>query len=213
MSAPCSADYCERKHYAKGWCLMHYTRWKRHGDPYVKANAPAQTVDDPSQQVTIGNWSFRLDLFWAKVNKSGGCWEWTASRSHNGYGEFRVRRNGESALTRSHRVAYTLAHGPIPDGMQIDHTCHNRACVNPAHLRLATARQNHENLSGPIGNNTSGVRGVFRAARGRPWRAAVGHDGGQIHLGKFDTRDEAEAAAIAKRNEIYTHNDLDRRVK
>lgn len=164
-------------------------------------------------RVTIEDLSVDLDRFWAKVDKSGECWEWTASRTHNGYGEFRVWREGKYTLIRSHRLAYVLTHGLIPEGMQIDHICHNRACVNADHLRLATPRQNHENLSGPIGNNTSGVRGVFRALRGKPWRAAVGHEGKQIHLGKFDTREEAEAAAIAKRNEIYTHNDVDRRVK
>lgn len=154
---------------------------------------------------------FQESLFWAKVDRSGDCWEWTGSRYRNGYGQFGVTKDGKFAKALPHRISYAFTHGPIPLDMQIDHTCHNRACVNPEHLRLATCKQNRENLDRPIGNNTSGIRGVFRTrSKSSPWRAAVGHNGRQVHVGSFRTREEAEAAAIAKRIELHTFNDSDR---
>lgn len=74
--------------------------------------------------------------FWVKVIKKEGCWEWTASLDPDGYGQFWL--NGRPI--RAHRVAYTLLVGPIPEGMEIDHLCRNRACVNPApdHMEVTT---------------------------------------------------------------------------
>lgn len=80
--------------------------------------------------------------FWAKVRKSAQCWEWTAYRvpAHGkpGYGQF---WNGRK-LVLAHRYAYERARGPIPAGLQIDHLCRNKACVNPAHLELVTTQEN-----------------------------------------------------------------------
>lgn len=68
----------------------------------------------------------------------GSCWEWTAARNRNGYGQFGVERR----LWRAHRLAYELFVGPIPDGMELDHLCRNRSCVNPDHLEPVTHRVN-----------------------------------------------------------------------
>ncbi len=78
--------------------------------------------------------------FWSKVDKSGegqGCWEWTAYKSPEGYGRSRL---GKKRL--AHRIAYELLVGPVPEGLQLDHLCRNRSCVNPAHLEPVTSREN-----------------------------------------------------------------------
>jgi len=76
--------------------------------------------------------------FLAKVNKTETCWLWTAWVERNGYGRFWLdgRQHG------AHRVSYELYVGPIPDGLEIDHLCRVRHCVNPAHLEVVTAAEN-----------------------------------------------------------------------
>lgn len=79
-----------------------------------------------------------------KVDFTGGpddCWMWVGSLSGNGYG--RIQGYVVDASPKlAHRVAYELVNGPIPEGMQLDHLCRNRRCVNPAHLEPVTCGEN-----------------------------------------------------------------------
>lgn len=71
------------------------------------------------------------------------CWVWTGCRNNGrGYGQFRVggRLDGKTKLV--HRLVYDLLVGPIPEGLQLDHLCRNRACCNPAHLEPVTQEEN-----------------------------------------------------------------------
>ena len=147
------------------------------------------------------------ERFWPKVDKTNTCWHWTAKKTRNGYGQFYL--DGSNIL--AHRVSYAWSVGQIPEGMEIDHICHNRACVNPDHMRLATHKQNAENAYGSSRNSKSGVRGVWWSDKDRGWRACVQHDGKKYRCGQFKTVEEATAAVIAKRNELFTFNDMDRR--
>lgn len=80
--------------------------------------------------------------FFSKVHQTGNsakaCWEWTSYRDKDGYGSFCLRRSARAA----HFVAWTIEHGQIPDGLEIDHLCRNRACVRPSHMELVTHREN-----------------------------------------------------------------------
>lgn len=67
-----------------------------------------------------------------------GCWIWQKSKQPTGYGQLRV---GKKTLY-AHRVAYEVFKGPIPEGLQIDHLCRNRECVNPEHLDAVSQRTN-----------------------------------------------------------------------
>ncbi len=82
-----------------------------------------------------------LDRFWSKVKKTDGCWLWTDVLQANGYGSIGVGgRSGKKLL--AHRISYEISHGPIPEGLQIDHLCRVRNCVNPSHLEAVTNRVN-----------------------------------------------------------------------
>ena len=80
------------------------------------------------------------DRFWTKVNKDAlnKCWLWTAGVSLEGYGRFSVNRQP----TYAHRISYAFAKGDIPTGMELDHLCRNRICVNPEHLEVVTHQEN-----------------------------------------------------------------------
>lgn len=64
-----------------------------------------------------------------------GCWITTRATGPNGYAQIGWQQDGKAYSVPVHRASYTHSIGPIADGMVIDHLCHNRACVNPEHLR------------------------------------------------------------------------------
>jgi hypothetical protein len=129
----CSVDDCESPVHGRNLCSLHYQRLRRNG-----------TVEDvrPSE----------VERFWAKVQvgPEDECWLWTGSVSEGGYGHF-----VSSATGYAHRFSYILANGAIPDGLTVDHQCHNadetcsggptclhRRCVNPLHLTAIPIREN-----------------------------------------------------------------------
>lgn len=75
----------------------------------------------------------------SKIGRSNGdCWLWLSAFTKSGYGT--IWWNGKSR--RAHRVIYELLVGPISEGMQLDHLCRNRSCVNPSHLEPVTNLEN-----------------------------------------------------------------------
>jgi hypothetical protein len=83
---------------------------------------------------------YGLVVFQSRVDKSpeSGCWEWTGLRYRSGYGRFKHDRKDSQA----HRISWWIANGPVPVGLELDHLCRNRLCVNPAHLEPVTHREN-----------------------------------------------------------------------
>lgn len=84
-----------------------------------------------------------LSRYWSKVDRPSpyACWEWTGSRTRDGYGQ--IKGDGRKGpVLYAHRVAYELGVRPIPDGLHIDHLCLNTACQNPSHLEAVTSGEN-----------------------------------------------------------------------
>ena len=106
-----------------------------------------------------------LERFRAKyrVNPETGCWDWLGAKGGGDYGHMRMGGRAGGRQVVAHRIAYELFKGPIPEGLEIDHACRNRGCVNPAHLDVMTHREN-------------GLRGISPpAVNARKTRCDRGH--------------------------------------
>ena len=81
------------------------------------------------------------------------CWPYGESRDPGGYGRIRWNEDGRRRGVGAHRAAYEAMHGPISDGLTVDHLCFHPWCINPEHLRLMTRSANASNkflLNGPV---------------------------------------------------------------
>jgi len=126
----CSIDGCDRPFIARGWCDLHYARWKTTGD-----------VGEPESRYVDRKFTLeqRIAHYGWKVSERG-CHEWQGPRNSKGYGKISVPgTRGQSYL---HRVVYEIANGEIPPGMVVCHSCDNPPCCNLEHLFLGTVDDN-----------------------------------------------------------------------
>lgn len=133
------------------WCAMEFetraTYVKLGRSRYCSRSCASQASGGPKLKT-------ESERFWIKVDKNGpipidrhdlgNCWIWIAYRNQAGYGWFKLgsRRDGTEGQVQAHIWLYEYEIGPVPDGLELDHLCRNRACVRPTHLEAVLHRIN-----------------------------------------------------------------------
>ena len=175
----CTIDGCTSPVYIKsrGLCNAHNIRRRRYGDPL--AGGPTHYRDPEG-------------AFKARTKRDGECLIWAGAKSASGYGTLKAH----GADTLAHRYAWERRHGPIPEGVWIDHICYRRDCVEESHLRLATPQQNNRNQPGSRRGRAI-PRGVYLDRRTGKYYVQVRADGethyGGAHTDPWDAGKVAEA--------------------
>ncbi|MGA5820817.1 HNH endonuclease signature motif containing protein [Kitasatospora sp. NPDC094028] len=164
----CLIPGCGKHAFGRGWCSMHYARWRTHGDPlhegrrYVKQGETCAVEGCERAPKRRGMCEMhvrrllkhgeltdpRERRFWAQVDTDGPlaeerpelgpCWVWTGC-AHPKTG---YGVFGGKGTQIAHRIAYQYKVGPIPKGLHLDHLCRRRLCVRPEHLEPVTPREN-----------------------------------------------------------------------
>lgn len=136
MPAACSVLDClkPRRNGTSPYCEMHYSRVKRHGSPDAVHKDHRPFAD---------RWRDHIKVI-------DDCWVWQGGTSR-GYG---ITSEGRGQVFLVHRAVYMLSVGEIPDELELDHLCRNRACCNPDHLEAVTHARNVERGEAGIANSS-----------------------------------------------------------
>ncbi len=127
--------------------------------------------------------------FWSKVaiTDADGCWNWSAFKNNQGYGQFGL---GSGNMKAAHRLSWIMRNGPINNGLWVLHECDNPSCVNPNHLFLGTVADNNHD----------------RDRKGR-FKRMCGPENGMFG-GKYAARGERQHLAKLTKSAVITARDL-----
>lgn len=109
-----------------------------------------------------------------KVTRSDSCWNWVGGLTGSGYGMFWI--HGRERL--AHILSYEWHVGPVPAGLELDHTCRNTACVRPDHLEPVTHKENMRRADIALGIRSAATQ----CPHGHPYdEANTSHRNGRRH--------------------------------
>jgi hypothetical protein len=117
--------------------------------------------------------SAQIDRFLSLIRPvESGCWEWSGTKGHHGYGRICFGPYRPGARRFAHRVSFEYFIGPIPEGLHVDHLCRNPSCVNPTHLEAVTCGENIRR--GMTGRYTHSLEhnakiAASKQGKSRPW--------------------------------------------
>jgi len=147
----CSVDGCDRDARKRDWCGMHYDRLRRRGEIEL---LPALSV---AERLAAG-----------LVRMPNGCLEWTGSLDHYGYGQI----SADGGPAKTHRLAWILVNGPIPDGMCVLHHCDNPPCCDAKKcLFLGTKAENSADMAAKK-RSSNGNENKTHCSRNHPYTDA-----------------------------------------
>lgn len=178
----CKVEGCNSKHVAKGYCSKHYQQMKKHGQILDRTKYDPNEIieyEDHAEIVLYDkdcNEVARALIDIDDINKVKN-YKWHVT--HYNYVYSKTRN------LRLHRLVMDC-----PDDMVVDHINHNRLDNRKENLRICTQHQNNMNTS-IRSDNTSGVTGVCLDTKINKWRSKIYANGKYIHLGYFNTKEEA----------------------
>lgn len=142
----CSVTSCDKEVRTREYCVTHYHRVLRNGDPHTTKRTLTGTPLE--ERLTPDKW--------VHVDRGLGspCWEWVKHRNQDGYGL--IKYNNKSL--KLHRVMYERAYGPIPVGKSVLHRCDNPPCSNPGHLFVGTQADNIRDMCSKGRNRSPGPK-------------------------------------------------------
>lgn len=129
----------------------------------------------------------QIEAFWSKVdirNTVKDCWVWNGAKTPKGYGNVRINKK----YLKSHRVAFSIANGEIPEGYIVCHICDNPSCCNPSHLMLGTIKSNAADM-------------ILKSRGKKPESAARGSVNGRSKLNEENVRQIRRLYASGEMNQ------------
>lgn len=160
----CSAPGCRRAHHARGFCSAHAGRLYRGTDP----NRPLRTRY--AGKTCEERFRLRVNLDGPVPDYApelGPCHIWTGAILGTGYGALRC----DGRTVRAHTFGWQIEHGPVPDGLELDHLCRVRPCVRNSHLEPVTRAENlrRGRVARGVGPKPCSIDGCQTTAHCRGW--------------------------------------------